>query len=358
MSTRRHLVFALAGIVFSMGAAQRTPNFVVYAPSAQVAEQVGKWAEHYRKEKAREWLGQEMPNWPQPCPIHVQVTMSGPRGATTFQFAPQGGVQSQIMEISGPLDRLLASVLPHEITHTIFAYYFRCPVPRWADEGGAVLSEDDIELERHNKMVRQILNRGKQIPFRQLMQLKEYPPQEDKVMCLYAQGFSIAHYLVQISNKPTFLQFVAHGMQRGWDSAAQAVYKQRGIDDLEAAWLKHLRETKGMTLAEVAQNKSGASSDPSKQTVVRLTVPPVQPLAPPPVYRGVSGSEQDSQRFGDRSGMTTRPGYLPEFPAGARPTPPTPPGQQPYTPVPVQLGPPQFGPAPVVAPPAPSGFPR
>ena len=50
-------------------------------------------------------------------------------------------------------------MLPHEVTHTVFAYYFRCPLPRWADEGGAVLSEDDIELDKHDKIVRQILNR-------------------------------------------------------------------------------------------------------------------------------------------------------------------------------------------------------
>ncbi len=51
------------------------------------------------------------------------------------------------MNIEGPLDRLLSSVLPHEITHTVFAHYFRTPVPRWADEGGSVLSEDDLERQ-------------------------------------------------------------------------------------------------------------------------------------------------------------------------------------------------------------------
>ena len=31
--------------------------------------------------------------------------------------------------------RILDSVLPHEITHTIFATHFGQPLPRWADEG-------------------------------------------------------------------------------------------------------------------------------------------------------------------------------------------------------------------------------
>ena len=92
--------------------------------------------------------------------------------------------------IQGSLDRLLASVLPHEVTHTVFAYYFRQPVPRWADEGGAVLSEDDIERNRHDQLVRQILNTpGRAIPLRRLFAMTKYPPD---VMVLYAEGYSVS----------------------------------------------------------------------------------------------------------------------------------------------------------------------
>src|SRR5262249_38272150 len=151
MSSRRRLAaVVLVALFASMGASHRTTNFLVHAPTPQIAQQVGQYAEHYRRQKAVEWLGHEMPNWPQPCPLYVQVAMDGPSGATSFIFHPQGGVSSMKMEIRGPLERLLNSVLPHEVTHTVFAYYFRCPVPRWADEGGSVLSEDEVELERHD----------------------------------------------------------------------------------------------------------------------------------------------------------------------------------------------------------------
>src|SRR5262245_637238 len=69
MSSRRPVALVLAAVVASMGASYRTTNFVVHAPNAQVAQQVGQWAEHYRRTKALEWLGQEMPTWPQPCPL-------------------------------------------------------------------------------------------------------------------------------------------------------------------------------------------------------------------------------------------------------------------------------------------------
>ncbi len=123
--------------------------------------------------------------------------MDGPSGATEFTFG-SGGVSSQRMQIQGPLDRLIYSVLPHEITHTVFAYHFKSPVPRWADEGGSVLSEDDLERDRHDKLVRSILNKNQQIPMRTLLALREYPQQ---VMCLYAQGYSMSDYLVKRSNR-------------------------------------------------------------------------------------------------------------------------------------------------------------
>src|SRR5262245_60238510 len=217
---RRSLLFLLVSVVASMGATQQSANFLVQAPTPQIAAQVAQYAEHYRREKALLWLGEEMPQWRTPCPLHVTVTMEPPSGATTFTFG-QGQVLSMRMEIQGPLDRLLASVLPHEITHTVFAHYFRQPVPRWADEGGSVLSEDDQERDRHDKLTRSILNQGRQIPLRRLLGLKEYPRE---VMCLYAQGYSLSDYLVKRSNRQTFLSFVCVGMQSGWDPAAQIFY--------------------------------------------------------------------------------------------------------------------------------------
>jgi hypothetical protein len=49
MSPRRWFIVVLAGSIFaSMGAQYRTQNFEVHAPSQEVAQQVGQWAEYYR----------------------------------------------------------------------------------------------------------------------------------------------------------------------------------------------------------------------------------------------------------------------------------------------------------------------
>jgi hypothetical protein len=285
MKKRVTLWLALVALC-SMGAEYRTPNFIVSAANPQVCQQVGQWAEHYRKEKAIQWLGREMPNWPQPCPLRVTVSMDGPSGATEFTFG-SGGVSSQRMQIQGPLDRLIYSVLPHEITHTIFAYHFKCPVPRWADEGGSVISEDDAERDRHDKLVRSILNKGQQIPLRTLLGLKEYPPQ---VMCLYAQGYSMSDFLVKRGNRQHFLNFVGAGMQHGWDHASKSYFGHNNVEELEQAWLQNLRDGKKQQNPVLAANGNANPKTNFAGTAigktVRLTAPPAQPLDPQPTVRG------------------------------------------------------------------------
>ncbi len=366
---RRPLIFlVLFGVWALMGAQYRTPNFLVHAPTPQIAQQVGQYAEHYRKEKAVLWLGREMPPWPQPCPLYVTVSMEGPSGATSFQFG-QGQVLGMKMEIQGPLDRLLASVLPHEITHTVFAHHFRCPVPRWADEGGSVLSEDDLERDRHDKSTRSILNQGRQIPLRRLFSLREYPRE---VMCLYAQGFSMCDYLVQRGDRIHFLAFIGHGMHNGWDNAVQTYYSHRTVEELEEAWLKHLRDTRRQPDTQLPQAKGRTLLQPTGRNIVRLTVPPAQPLEPTPLVRGAMPQhDQVGQSFGNVPASYGNPGstypgstWQPVYPvpaaAPANMPPPPPPLPLGYSPVPVQLGPPQYGPLPQQVPvgTSPVGFPH
>jgi hypothetical protein len=186
--------------------------------------------------------------------------------------------------------------------------------------------------------------------------MKDYPGSGDKVMCLYAQGFSVSHYLVYISDRQTFLRFVGMGMQGNWDQAAQSCYGLRNVDELEGAWLKHLRDTKGTSIAQLTKQKEMGQSVASAATgnsgtLVRMTAPPVEPLQPVPVVRGAMPvSEPQGQRVAAGQ-LVPRPGYLPDvvpnntqqmswqMPAQQ---PSAGPAQQQYAPIPVQLRPPQY----------------
>src|SRR6185295_5718074 len=153
---------ALVAAIGSLGASHRTQNFVVSAPTQAMAEEIGRSAEKYRKQLALDWLGREMPNWSQACPITAHVGDNlGAGGATSFLFE-HGEVYGWKMTIQGSLVRILDSVLPHEVTHTVFATHFRQPLPRWADEGACTTVEHQSEKAKQHTMLIEFLhtNRG------------------------------------------------------------------------------------------------------------------------------------------------------------------------------------------------------
>ncbi len=349
MAARPSVVLLLAGTMASLGASYRTQNFVVEAATPQFAQQIGQYAEYYRRQKALQWLGQEMQPWGQPCPLRASISGNGSGGATSFAF-DNGRILSMDMHIEGTADRLLVSVLPHEVTHTVFAYYFRCPMPRWADEGGSVLSEDEQERNHHEYLIRQILRTpGRTIPLRRLFSLREYPRD---VMVLYAEGYSVTNYLVSLSDRPRFLRFIAQGMRGDWDGAVRSFYGYNSVEELERAWVQHVSTARPSVPVQLASGPNRSESNPTGM-IVRQTLPPAQPLleAPQPVYRGMAPGAYDLD-----GSVHARPTAYPHV----APTPAPPSGWSaqparslPPTPGPVQLLPPQFDPAPAGA-----GWPR
>lgn len=234
----RHGVWMMVGMVAisartAEAARARTKNFQVDAPTQPAAEAVARQAEGLRKTIARAWLGRELPDWPQPCPVHVKLTAGEAGGVTTFDFAEGGGVRHQEIKVEGRLERILASALPHEITHTIFAAYFGGPMPRWADEGASLLSEDERELSIHDRIVLDLFQRRGEMPLGQLFQVEEYP---SDLLGFYGQGYSVSRFLIEIGGRPRFLRFVKEGMGGSWDAAARRHYGLGNCRELDRAW--------------------------------------------------------------------------------------------------------------------------
>jgi hypothetical protein len=222
-------------------ASSRPISFKVLAADPEVNERIAEAAERYRSVLARRWLGRELPPWKEPCPITVQIRkdIDRPGGATTFAF-DEGSIQRHSMTVEGTLDQILTSALPHEIMHTITAHHFRRPVARWADEGVAVLAEDEVEQSRHEQLTWEILAKpGRAIPLRRLLALKEYPPD---VLVLYAQGYSVTRFLVERKDRRTFLNFVGKGQEKDWDIAVCDCYGLASVEELEKLWVEWVKE--------------------------------------------------------------------------------------------------------------------
>ena len=315
------VLLLLAVRPLSAGERFATENFVVDAPNKELAQKFGESAEHYRKEKALDWLGYEMPRWPQKCPLRVQITLQKTGGATTFTFGAgpdrRPGVMSQEMHIFGETKQLLNSVLPHEVTHTVLAHHFGQAVPRWADEGGSVLSENDEERYTHDVKCREVLNQGRGIPLRVLFSLKEYPRD---MHVLYAQGYSVSQYLIdQPGGKKKFLQFVGVGMRddnRNWEEAVQ-MYGFSSTDELQVAWIDALRTPPSRIAARNQDRKGGtavASLTGGRGVETRTSAVPGLPLLEAPVVARGTAPEREPAAKPDPAPKPPIPRLLPPEP--------------------------------------------
>src|SRR5215831_15105373 len=227
-----------------LAASSRTQNFIIEAPTPELAEKIGKAAERYRRELAIEWIGSPMPNWSRPCPIRAEVSPGlGAGGATSFVFDKVNGKDEVFgwdMKIQGSEDRVLDSVLPHEITHTVFASYFRRPLPRWADEGACTTVEHSSERNKQQVMLVNFLRTDHGIAFDKLFAMKEYP---HDVLPLYSEGYSLARFLIDQGGRQEFLEFVGEGMKNeNWPSVTKEIYGYTSLQDLQDQWLEWVKQ--------------------------------------------------------------------------------------------------------------------
>ena len=231
-------IMALLAIPARAGA-YRTANFTVAAPTAQLAKEIGDAAESWRRELAIEWLGSELPRWSKPCPIKARVAPElGAGGETSFVF-DRGEVFGWRMNIQGSRERLLDSVVPHEVMHTIFASHFRQPLPRWADEGACTTVEHQSEIAKQERLLIRFLKTNKGIPFSAMFAMKEYPAE---VLPLYAQGHSLAKFLLDQKGKRVFLDFLTDGMGDGnWPQAVDRHYGYPHLLALQNSWMDWIR---------------------------------------------------------------------------------------------------------------------
>jgi hypothetical protein len=242
-----------------------------------LAKEIGDRAEACRRELAIEWLGQELPPWNKPCPIHARVAPNlGAGGATSFVF-DRGEVFGWKMNIQGSRERILDSVVPHEVTHTIFATHFRRPLPRWADEGACTTVEHRSEIAKQERMLIQFLKTRRGIAFSDMFVMKEYPRD---VMPLYAQGHSLAQWMIESRGRKAFLDFLADGMQdENWPRAVREHYGFQGLAPLQNAWLDWVKQGRPRLtpttspIGQLASNRQAAPRSTAPNAILRAQSP-------------------------------------------------------------------------------------
>jgi tetratricopeptide (TPR) repeat protein len=228
----------------------QTRNFsVVHSNNPKMAEQAARVAETTRSAVIRKWFGEDSAPWENKCLIFLYPDAEFySRQTGEPQDAP--GHSAQLHDKSNPerlverriylhCDRadMLTHVLPHETTHVVLMGRFgRHFVPRWADEGIAVLSEPDEKIERYVRTLPSLRSKGELMSLAQLMTMKDYPERR-LVTSFYVQSISLVQFLSAQQGGPRkFTSFLNDALQTGYETALQRHYGLRDFKELEARW--------------------------------------------------------------------------------------------------------------------------
>jgi hypothetical protein len=225
-----------------------TANFrIYYTDSSEFADQAARVAERTRSAASRKWLGDNVEDNGPRCDVYLYATGEdyskatgvSPRspGHTTIR-GDEGHIVSRRIDLRCDDPNLLAAVLPHEVTHVVVAGRLgSLPVPPWANEGMAVLTEPRSYVERHLRDLPRY--RRDQVLFSsaELIQLQNYPSWR-LMGPFYAQSVSLVEFLAAERGPQTFTYFVRAAARDGYEAALKHYYGW-DFDALDRHWRDH-----------------------------------------------------------------------------------------------------------------------
>jgi hypothetical protein len=114
-------------------------------------------------------------------------------------------------------------------------------VPRWADEGIAVLSEPKDKIDAHRRNLLKNHREGLLFGLKELMEMENYPQQQTRVGAFYAQSVMLADFLAKQRGPRVLPEFVKDGLRQGYEAALRKHYGMT-FPQLEQLWRQQVIE--------------------------------------------------------------------------------------------------------------------
>jgi len=244
-----------------------TANFRIFHCNPRLAEQAAEVAEKIRAAQSKRWGSPALDRpWAPRCDVYLypdgpalaQAT-GQPESAPGFSTLDTKGsrITTRRTVLRADYPQLLTAVLPHEITHVVLADLFTVQkIPRWADEGIAVLAEPDAEQSLRAADLQKSLESGQILDLAMLMNTDE--PDAKDWSVYYAQSVSLTRFLVEQDSPERFIQFVRASSGKGIEPALRDAYHIGSLADLQGRWLAYARQQ--LSTIEQARRDSGSES--------------------------------------------------------------------------------------------------
>lgn len=203
-------------------------------------------AEQHRVATFAKWGPTQPSGWTPTCEIYLHATGDNYAKATKQAATSPGHssikvaggkVTGRRIDLRADNSDLSAVTLPHEITHVVLADLFAdVTLPRWADEGMAVLSEPRQQVDRYLKTMVRLRTEGRLVPLAQIMNQTEYPDAAS-VTVFYVESVSVVEFLVNRRGPAAFVAFLRDA-HTGMGPALQKHYGIKDVPSLQDQWLR------------------------------------------------------------------------------------------------------------------------
>jgi tetratricopeptide (TPR) repeat protein len=243
-----------------------TKHFRIYHHDQQLAEQVAEKAETTRTAVINKWLGHDVA-WSQPCQIFVHPTADSYHRQSGMPATAPGHsdydadkhdasvIHYRRVFVRADHQHMLSAILPHEVTHVVLNGQFgRKLLPRWADEGMAVLSEPYSRIELILEPLARFYQEGRSISVQELLSAQEYPADRSRMGSFYGQSVCLVEYLTNLQGPRAFTNFMRDAGSMGEGAALQKHYRLN-INQLDGELRDWIVSKQMPTLYRVAQGR-------------------------------------------------------------------------------------------------------
>jgi hypothetical protein len=224
---------------------------ILHNQTKEKAESVAQAAEFTRSQMLRKWIGKDKEEWRPKCDIYLYATAADYSRLQGQPASTPGHSQIELDATNGRVvvrqiflhcdhPTMLDDVLPHETTHVVLAGQFgNNHVPRWLDEGVAVLSEPAEKIQLHRRNLSQSIQNKTLIHLRDLLKMDSYPAPA-QIGTFYAQSVALVDYLTKLKGPMVLTQFVRDGLRDGYPSALEKHYGFKTVEDLETRFTERI----------------------------------------------------------------------------------------------------------------------
>jgi hypothetical protein len=225
-----------------------TSNFrIFHQGQKETAERVARAAEQARTAAARRWLGESVADWKPICEVYLHANAQDYSRATnqpatspghSTVMLDAGRIMSRRIDLRRDEPTLLTQRLPHETTHVVLAGQFGDrPLPRWADEGLAVLSEPEEEVVRYRERLQECVRNHQLFTLDKLLALQEYP-EARRIDAFYCESVALAEFLLKEKDAKTLTAFLRDVQRLGAEAASQRHYGFADLTDMQQRFEK------------------------------------------------------------------------------------------------------------------------